>query len=142
MQKQHIVEDVQRLLHLYKERNVLVSSLAARPEGLKRRLWRLSLGMELVASPSLLVLDGLCEGGFSAFEYKCCADTALMCWALLQRWSSVDCPGCMRRMLSYRVSNCVPVHIAGMAANGAQLSDALQLLCGLGMTIVSNTLPG
>lgn len=62
-----MVEDVQRLLHLYKERNVLVSALAAQPGFLKRRLWRLSLGMELVASPSLLLLDNLCEGGASNF---------------------------------------------------------------------------
>lgn len=63
VQKQHIVEDVQRLLHLYKVRNTLVSDLTKQPGGLKRLRWRLSLGMELVASPSLLIVDGICEGG-------------------------------------------------------------------------------
>jgi ABC-type branched-subunit amino acid transport system ATPase component len=62
VQKQHIVEDVQRLLHLYQVRNVLLSELAQQPAGLKRLGWRLSLGMELVGSPSLLLLDGIAEG--------------------------------------------------------------------------------
>ena len=50
------------MLRLYSARNVLLSALAKQPDAMKRLRWRLALGLELAASPSLLVLHGVCDG--------------------------------------------------------------------------------
>ena len=54
LQRQQIVGDVVRLLRLQEVRNELAGQLAGK-SGLQ---WRLSLAMELVASPALLIIHG------------------------------------------------------------------------------------
>ena len=54
LQRQQVVGDVVRLLHLQEVRDELAGQLAGK-SGLQ---WRLSLAMELVASPALLIIHG------------------------------------------------------------------------------------
>ena len=122
------MEDVQRLLHLYKVRNTLISELRGQPGGLKRLRWRLSLGMELVASPSLLIVDGICEG---VLLQRCMH---------AQMWSVA--PHLASHTMLQAVLNRIACPVPGLdARQGALMADALQLLTGSGMTIVATSLP-
>ena len=57
-QRHQIVGDVVRLLHLQEARNELTGQLTCKSS----LQWRLSLAMELVASPALLIIHGAHPG--------------------------------------------------------------------------------
>ncbi len=57
MQRRAIVEDVLRLLHLYEKRGVMSLHKGAALMESSSLNWRLSMALELVACPSLLVVD-------------------------------------------------------------------------------------
>ena len=58
LQRHRIVGDVVRLLHLQEVRDELAGQLVCKSS----LQWRLSLAMELVASPALLIVDGAHPG--------------------------------------------------------------------------------
>lgn len=94
-QKHAVVEDVMRLLHLYEERGTMrLRKGDARAEA-SSLSWRLSMAMELVACPSLLVVDSVPNSGsLVSFEssvsfYQQAAHSALVVYGCSLQCGSV-----------------------------------------------------
>ena len=149
-QKHAVVEDVLRLLHLYEERGTMRLRKGDPRAEASSLSWRLSMAMELVACPSLLVVDNVPNSGslhmfgHACTDYQQASGATVLMLTCVTTVCLIKCLWCFVQTVA-RLIQCIQSFSLAAGLDPFQPAlflDCLNLLAGLGMTIVTTSLPG